>query len=153
VRLPSVVRQRRAQVAEARHGDDAEAARDQGLAEVEPLVEAAAGAVHDQKRRAIAGDSVFDRTAGRLGDPAAGRDAFTRAFDVVLISGIDQPASAARAHPPSVGLELCVPLSCGGSRSDYACNRLRHASLSCMGLYSGAVAPTVADLIVPYNQR
>src|SRR5262245_12672273 len=64
-----VLWQGRAQVAEARHGDDAVTVARELRAELHALVEAAAGAVHQQHRWAGAYLSVFDRAA------CGGRDA------------------------------------------------------------------------------
>ena len=89
-----VGRNRSAQVAETRHGDGAEAAVDQRGREVQPLVMAAAGAMHDQYRRAVAHCGVLDRAAARLDDLTAMRDAPPRTVDIAA-EACKRPANQA----------------------------------------------------------
>jgi hypothetical protein len=77
----SVARQRRAQVPEAGHRDDAQAG--QFLRNAQRLVEAAAGAMHEEQDRSLAGRGIFDRAARGLHDRAAGRHARAMPLDVV----------------------------------------------------------------------
>jgi hypothetical protein len=92
--------QRRAQVAELRHGDDTEAATDQQLPEFETLIVAAASTTHDQHRRTVPGDRILDRPARRLDDVAASRDALARMMNIALIPERGQPGegSTQEAH-------------------------------------------------------
>src|SRR5262249_52483135 len=83
--------QRRAKVAEAGHGNDAETAVDQWLANLQPLVIAAAGAMRHQYRRTIAGERILNRAAGRLDDLAANRDALSRSMNIASVTDVDQP--------------------------------------------------------------
>jgi hypothetical protein len=77
-----------AQISESRHGDHGEAALGQRASEFQALVEAAARAVHQKYRRALADEGVFDRSARRVGDPAAGGDAGFRGDYVAPIAEI-----------------------------------------------------------------
>ena len=65
-----VGRKRRAQIAEARHGDHAQSAGGQILSEIHSLVEPATRTVHDEHRRPLAFGGILDRTAGCGGDVA-----------------------------------------------------------------------------------
>src|SRR5215470_5629336 len=83
--------QRCAQIAEARHGDDAETVVGQRFSNIQPLVIAAARAMDGQYRRTIAGNRIFNRAAGRLYDLAASRDALARLMNIVAITEVNQP--------------------------------------------------------------
>jgi hypothetical protein len=75
----SVLGQAGVQVAEPRRGDQPEALADEHAAGQQPLVVAAAVAVHDEHWRPRAGLGVLDGPGGRLDDAAAGEDLGTHA--------------------------------------------------------------------------
>ncbi len=77
-----------AQISESGHGDHGEAALGQGASEFQALVETAARAVHQQHRRALPYEGVFDRSARRVDDLAAGGDAGLFRDHVVPIAEI-----------------------------------------------------------------
>ena len=71
----------------------------QRLAKLQPLVIAAAGPVHDQDRRAVTGERILNRAAGRLDDVAAGRDALACVMQIASICGVGQPDESGQKEP------------------------------------------------------
>jgi hypothetical protein len=113
----SIRRQWGMEIAKARWGDNAKSAAQQGQGDVHALVEPAAGAVHDQYGRPLAGECKFDRPARGECDLAAGRNSLTRPLDIAAVpdagqnrkaggdsAGDDRYATCAhRCHPMSTG--------------------------------------------------
>ncbi len=75
-----------AQVAKARHGDEPKPFSLEGPEYFQPLVKAAARAMHDKYDSAVAKLSVFDRATCRLNDFAFANKPFAACVDVVLVS-------------------------------------------------------------------
>lgn len=65
-----VLQQRRSQIAEPRHCNHSESAVHKRASDRHPLIEAAAGPVDDEQRRAFSRFRVFDRSACGPHDPA-----------------------------------------------------------------------------------
>ena len=81
---------RRAQIAEAGHGDDANTLACQRRGEGHALIKTAAAAVHRQQRNPRSGFLIFDRAAGRRDDQAAMRHASARLDDIGLKTPSDE---------------------------------------------------------------
>jgi len=84
-----ICRERRPQIAEARHEHDAKAVLCQRSGHLERLVEAAACAVDEKHRRSVAEHRILDRPAARLRNLASGGDALTGCAHVPLVSDED----------------------------------------------------------------
>src|SRR5688572_8529667 len=86
----SIRRQWCAQIAEPRDCDYAKAAARERFGELEPLIEAATGAVYRQQRWARSHDCVLDRPAARLSDLAASRNTLVRLADSATVTRVCQ---------------------------------------------------------------